>query len=782
MIFMNAFSPFSNSGWIRSNIEENENSSAQAPLFRKTFNLDVYPISASLAITAFGLYDCRINGVPVGDQLLSPGWTDYRVKCHYQTFQVSNLLNLGENVISVILGDGWFCGHIGWIDRQNYGNFPSFIAQLDILDQSGLHIVSTDETWKTVSGHILENDLIMGETCDARMQPQGWACPGFDDAAWFDAKSEGAIDIRFEISPAPPIRRIAEIPPLTCRASGSSSRLYDFGQNFSGRVRIEVEAPCGTEVVLRFGETVNEDGSLYTENLRRARVTDRYICAGTGVEMWEPMFTFHGFRYVEAAGLGPDTRFGILGIVMHSDMEMTGHFSCSNPLLNQLQSNIVWSQRSNFLDVPTDCPQRDERLGWTGDAQVFLRTACFNMNVHGFFKKWLSDIRDAQCPDGGIPCVAPTIPHMTESPFYDGGAGWSDAIIICPWTIYQYYGDIEVLKENYDSMKRYMSFLDIRWDLDGKRLANTDRFWGGYGDWLALDGSDCLQGGTSHELIALAFYAYDCDLMVKSSTAIGNVEDSNKFLSLGNKVRAEFCNRFVLSDGTLLSNTQTANVLALNFRMVPEELRERLVSELVNDIELRDFHLSTGFVGTPYLLDVLEESGQIGVAYKLIEQETFPSWLFPIKNGATTIWERWDGWTVEGGMQDKGMNSFNHYAYGAVGSWMYRIIAGIDFDEKVPGCRSVIFRPRPGGSLTFAKGSLITLFGTLAIEWNLIGDCLQIQITVPIEMTAVFVSPSGFSTNERVFGVGSYSFEVSRAQRFASNDERVLIDSYCLDA
>lgn len=729
-----------------------------APYLRRVFHLGRKIKTARLAITALGLYEGMINGQRIGEDALAPGWTDYTKRVAFQSYNVTHLLREGENVLGAILGDGWYCGHIAWANRQIYGDRPCLKAQLEVEFVDGSHTrVATDELWRTANGPILENDLVGGESYDARLELIAWSEPGYDDRVWQDVLVVTPPDIAVTVRLGPPVRQIQERHPISIQELPNnwpeSGWLFDFGQNFIGRIRLKVKAARGVTLTIRHAEMLNPDGTLYTENLRTAKATDYYTCKSDETETWEPRFTFHGFRYAFVTGLQPGQTIETTGIVLHSAMAETGSFECSQPLLNQLQSNIVWGQKSNFLEVPTDCPQRDERLGWTGDAQVFIRTACFNMDVQGFFRKWMQDVRDAQRDSGAVPTVAPKSDFLSHQ-VADGGPAWADAIIICPWTIYLCYGDKYILEENYNSMRRYMQFLSDHRCKDFIRSHPDVDPWGGFGDWLALDGSGKNEGGTPHDLIGTSFFAYDAEIMARVAEILGNKADAEHFRVLRKQIVLAFQNRFATPEGLLASATQTAYVLALHFGLLPEPARKTAAWELVRDIKRRDFHLATGFVGTPYLLDVLEENGYLDVAYRLLEQETFPSWLFPVKNGATTIWERWDGWTPDKGFQDKAMNSFNHYAYGAVGAWMYRTVAGIDLDPSEPGYRHIIFRPRPGGSLTSAKAKLQTPHGETGIRWKLDGGKLDMELTVPKNAHATLYPPAGYECRERRFNAG----------------------------
>ncbi|MEI6035644.1 MAG: family 78 glycoside hydrolase catalytic domain [Verrucomicrobiae bacterium] len=747
--------------WISSPVLGGPRTVSPAVYYRRGLRIEGGgPARAFLHITALGIFECEINGRRVGNEVFAPGWTDYRQRVYYRTYDVTSLLRDGENVLGVILGDGWFSGHVAEKDRQLYGEHPSFLAVLEA--HSGGQpavLVRTDAGWSYSCGPILENDLIMGESYDARRELGGWSSPGCS-GAWLPATIQPAPDIVIERSPGPPVRRMESLPGRALAAPPDVSwlpfcRRYDFGQNFSGRVRLRATGKRGLHLQIRHAETLKPDGSLYTENLRSARATDQYTLKGEGLEEWEPRFTFHGFRYAEITwqGAAADLQIESLeGIVLHSDTPRTGEFECSHPLLNQLAKNILWGQKSNFLEVPTDCPQRDERLGWTGDAQVFIRTAAFFMDVRGFFHKWLQDMRDAQGSDGAVPAFIPFTGSFGSAG--DGGTAWADATFICPWTIYLCYGDTEILREHYASMAAYHDFLGAHRVKDHIRSHPEIDGWGGFGDWLALDGSGVSSGGTPKDLIGTAFYAYATDILSQAAGILGKCDDSALYRALHREILEAFARRFVTPDGLVVGGTQTGYVLALHFGLVPEALRSSAASELVRLIVRNGNRIGTGFVGTPYILHVLEANGHLDVAYRLLEQEAFPSWLFPVKNGATTIWERWDGWTPEKGFQDHGMNSFNHYAYGAVGDWLVSSVAGLDIEE--PGYRSIRFKPRPGGSLTRARASLLTGFGRASIGWEIEAGELLLHLDVPAGSRAALDLPPACGQAPLALGSGAH--------------------------
>lgn len=719
--------------WIGSWVVGGPRTMAPAPYLRKEFIIDRPVANARLYVTALGLYEFEINGQPVGDYVFAPGRTDYRYRVQYQVYDVTSLLQSGTNAMGAILGDGWYCGHIHSDPRQYYGDRPRLFAQLMIDCADGTtRVIATDNTWKTSTGPIRSSDLLMGEDYDARLEMPGWSKPGFDDSKWQAVEIFPDPGIAIVAMRSPPVRRIQELKPISPPVRFNRRRwIFDLGQNMVGRVRIRINGPAGAHIVIRHAEMLDKDGSLYTQALRTARATDYYTKKSDEEEVYEPHFTFHGFRYVEVKGIsGEPTADTLRGIVLHSGITPTGSFECSDPLVNRLQQNIVWSQKGNFLEIPTDCPQRDERLGWTGDAQVFIRTAAFNMDVAGFFTKWLRDMADAQGPDGRIPSVVPDCPSI----YGEGGPAWADAAIICPWTIWQCYGDRRILEDCWPMMTRFMDFLQA----NCRNFIRADEHWKwkGYGDWLSIDAH------TPHDLIGTAFYAYCAKLMSSMAKALRKYDQAEKYQRLFEDVRRAWQKRFIQPDGSIVGKTQTAYVLALHFDLVPAELRPRVMQDLVSDIESRGMHLSTGFVGTPYLNQVLTDNGRADVAYALLLQKTCPSWLYPVTQGATTIWERWDGWTQERGFNDAGMNSYNHYAYGAVGAWMYAYVAGIQLDPDQPGYKHIIICPHIGGGLTCAKASLNCMYGLIESSWQVEGNLLHLNVTIPANTTATIHIPT----------------------------------------
>ncbi len=763
--------------WIGAALTGGPRTNVPAPYLRKSFNLPTSVKSARLYITSLGLYECSINGQIVGEDVLTPGWTDYGKRIQYKVYDVTDLLHEGENALGAILGDGWAAGFVGMGERQRYVDRPRLLAQLEATLADGRTVViASDRTWKQQFGPLLENDLLMGEAYDARLEMPGWNEPGFDDRRWLGVELFGDNGAALVATNGPTVRRIQELTPIADpveqRSFISTKYTFDLGQNMVGRVRFKGSAPAGTTITLRFAEVLDADGNLYTTNLRAARCTDYYTFKGEGEEIWEPKFTFHGFRYVELSGYpGPASRDTVTGVVLHSEMAQTGDFACSDETVNQLQHNILWGQKGNFVDVPTDCPQRDERLGWTGDIQVFVRTAAFNMDVAGFMTKWAHDVADAQTEPGSIPAVVPV-----AFPLLDGGPAWADACIICPWTIYLCYGDTRILAENYGVMTRFMDYL-LSVSPGFIRCAPEFEGFPGFGDWLSINAN------TPRDLIGTAFLAYDANLMAQIAKVLGKTRGAARYRKLFADVKKAFGARFLkggkrlsstaptsearrmmdgadaisrgnlkamdygpvtsqVFDADFFTPTQTAYALALHFDLLPARMRPVAAAELVADIERRNMHLSTGFVGAPYLPHALSSNGQIETAYALLHQKSWPSWLYPVTQGATTIWERWDGYTEENGFQDPGMNSFNHYAYGSIGAWLYNTVAGVEIDPAQPGYKHAILRPLPSGGLTHASVRLQTMYGELVSEWKLADSVFSWRVVVPPNTSATAHVPA----------------------------------------
>lgn len=716
--------------WITFKLPEDGEGNEPSQLLRKSFAAKGPVKSARIYATSLGIYRLFLNGKPADDTLFAPGWTSYGKRLQYQTYDVTELLRLGDNVLGVMLGNGWFKGNLAWQNQRNiYGSERAALLQLHLTyEDGGEEIVATDGSWHANGGPVLMSELYHGETYDARKERSGWNEAGFDDGDWKPAARLEWSKNMLLAQENDPCRIVQELRPVEVIRTPNGETVLDMGQNMVGWMRFTVECDAGTVITLKHAEVLDREGNFYVGNLRSAKQTISYTCKGGGSETYEPFFSFQGFRYVKVEGLNNEGEASLLnrfvGCVIHTDMEQTGGFRCSDELVNQLQSNILWGQKGNFLDVPTDCPQRDERLGWTGDAQVFIRTAAYNMNVVPFFEKWLKDLMADQLPNGGVPHV---IPHVLR-PTDHSSAAWADAAVICPWTLYECYGDTRVLEVQYESMKAWVEH--VRAQGDNEFLWNTGFH---FGDWLALDapGDSCL-GATPSDLIATAFYAYSSKLLAKAADALGKRDDAERYAALSQKVAEQFRREFVTPSGRVAAPTQTAYVLALMFDLLEEKDREPAAAKLAKYIEDNKDHLTTGFVGTPYLCFVLTRYGYTDLAYRLVLQKEYPSWLYSVTKGATTIWEHWDGIKPDGTFWSDSMNSYNHYAYGAVGDWLYRVACGIDTDERKPGYKRIRIEPQLGAELSFAEASFESMYGTVKVRWEKLPDGrLAVDVVIP---------------------------------------------------
>jgi alpha-L-rhamnosidase len=712
-----------------------------APYLRRAFTVDKRVVSARLHVTALGLYEARLNGHRVGDEFLAPGWTDYNQRVLYQAYDVTGLLRAGENVLGAIIADGWYAGYAGFDAKRagaHYGSFPELLAQLVITFADGdEQRIVTDEHWQSAVGAVRHADLLMGERHDLRLETRGWDAPGFTETdGWRPVRCRGrSAAVTLAADPAPPVRVTEEIRPVGISRLAGAGWIVDFGQNLTGWIRLRADGPAGTTIRVRHAEVLDADGGLYTANLRTARQTDEYVLDG-GPAVLEPRFTQHGFRYAEITGYPGDLDpADVIARVVHSDIEVSGTFESSEAWLEQLSRIIDWGQRGNFISVPTDCPQRDERLGWLGDAQVFARTACYNRDVAAFFAKWLDDVADAQLESGAFTDVAPRL--TLGGP---GAPAWGDAGVIVPWTVWKMYGDTGLVRRHFGAMTAFMDFIE-RANPDYLRARELGS---GYNDWLAPGPDD-----TPPELLATAYWAFNASLMGEMAAAIGRDDDAAGYRALRAKIGAAFADAFVGEDGQIASGTQTAYVLGLHMELIPSELRSAAASHLVAAIRAADWHLTTGFIGVGYLLPVLSSCGYSDVAWRLLSQRTFPSWRFMADHGATTIWERWDGWTPEHGFQSPWMNSFNHYTLGSVGEWLYRFALGIDQEPGTAGFGQLLVRPHPGGNLAWARGSYRSVRGTIRTGWERAGDWFTFRAEIPPNVTASVRIPSGHAAKVR---------------------------------
>jgi alpha-L-rhamnosidase len=725
-------------GWIEPNLPDDLTQSGPAPMLRREFKLQGKVARARAYVTSHGLYELQVNGRRVGDELFTPGWTSYNKRLQYQAYDVTPLLAAGDNAVGVVLANGWYRGELmGGVNRRNvYGSKLALLLQIDVTYTDGRReSVVSDGGWKAATGPILMSEIYHGETYDARLERPGWTRPGFDDSGWSAVATADHRKDTLVASAGPQVKRIEELRPVKILKTPAGDTVLDLGQNMVGWPRLHVQGPAGTTVALRWAEVLDKAGNLYTENLRVAKQTVRYTLKGGGAETFEPHFTFFGGRYVAVDGYpGELTLDSVKGVVIHSVIPEGGSFESSSALLNQLQHNIRWGQKGNFLDVPTDCPQRNERMGWTGDAQAFARTAAFNYDVAAFFTKWLGDVAADQYDNGSVPHVIPDALTRPANPAA-GATGWADAAVIVPWTLYLSYGDKRILETQYPSMTRWLDYVRGR--------AGDDYVWDGdfhFGDWLAYtapsrEARSYPGATTSKDLIATAFYAHSTDLVQRIARLIGREQDAARYATELAKIKQAFNAEFVSDRGRVGDASQTAYVLALQFDLLPEALRPLAAKRLAEEVRTRK-HLTTGFLGTPYLCHVLSRYGYLDEAYLLLNREEYPSWLYPVKQGATTIWERWDGQKPDGTFQDASMNSFNHYAYGAIGEWMYRVMAGIEIDEAAPGYERILIQPRPGGGFTRVKAAHETPYGRVSSAWTLEGGRFALDVEVPPNTTA----------------------------------------------
>ncbi|GAA3934926.1 alpha-L-rhamnosidase [Actinomadura viridis] len=700
---------------------------------RRPFTPGAAPVRARLYVTARGLYEMRLNGTRVGDGELAPGWTDYRDRVDYQVHDVTASLRDGENVLAATVADGWWSGFTGFDPRRSgahYGTFPQLLAELHVEYAGGAtEVIGTGPEWRTARGPIRYADLLMGECHDLRRETPGWDRPGFgeDPGAWRAAAVTGDDHDLLTASVAQPVRAVRELAPRAVTRLGERVHLVDFGQNFAGRVRLTVRGlPSGARVTIRHGEALDDGGALYTDNLRTAAATDVLIAGGAAETVFEPRFTYHGFRYAEITGLEEIDPAGVRGVVLHSDTPWAGEFTCSDPGVERLHHAIAWGQRSNFVSVPTDCPQRDERLGWLADAQVFLPTACLNADVAAFFDGWLREVRGAQSPAGCFTNVAPRLAGVAD----EGAPGWADAGVLVPWHLYTVYGDERVLERSFDSMAAWIDFVHRH---------NPDLVWRHrvgphFADWLA-------PAPTPREVVATAYFARSTDLTARTAEIIGRDEDARRYGALAAHIRKTFTERFVTGGGRIEGDTQTAYLLALAFDLLPEELVPHAVERLVTLVREAGPGVTTGFLGVGLIAPVLDAHGHADLAHALLRRTDPPSWLYPLRHGATTIWERWDGYTEERGFQAAAMNSFNHYALGSVGEWLYRGVAGLDQAPGSVGYRELLVRPRPG-RLTSARASYESVRGTVAAGWTLRDGVFTLEVTVPPGASATVHIPT----------------------------------------
>lgn len=725
-------------------------------LVRREFTLDRRVVSARLYATAHGVAEPEINGVRVGDDVLGPGWTVYPSRLLYRTYDVTALLLPGRNAIGAWLGDGWYRGRLGFHGgtRDIYGTDQSWLAQLEIThDDGSVTVIATDHTWTAAAGPILTSSLYDGETYDARLYQPGWSRPA-GGAGWQPVRTHHRDLSTLVAADWPPIRCTQEIRPVTIDSRRDGTHVIDFGQNLVGRLAVTVDGPAGVTITMRHAE-VMVDGELATTPLRQARATDTYVLAGNGPERWEPRFTIHGFRYAEITGWpGPLDAEAITARVLHNDMPRLGTFACDNPLVQRLHDNVVWSMRGNFVGLPTDCPARDERLGWTGDVQIFAPTAAFLYDCTALIDSWLADVAAEQLPDGTVPWYVPVIPGGPEWTPIRPGAAWGDVVTLTPWALYQSTGDVELLRRHHGAATAWVDLLD--------RLAGGGHLWDrGFqlGDWLDPTAPPDRPGAsaTDPHLIATAYFAWSAHHVALAAAVLDKTDDAARYEKLAGEVAQAFRDRYVLTDGTLTSDSPTAYVVAIAFGLLDQEGRRRAGARLAELVASNGYRIATGFVGTPLICDALTATGHLDAAYRLLTQTECPSWLYPVTRGATTIWERWDSLRPDGTLNSDGMTSFNHFALGAVADWLHRVVAGIA--PATPGYRRITFHPRPGGGLTFASAAHDTPHGTARIAWHLVGENMRVDLAVPPGCTADVLLPD---TDPYELGPGTHHAVVPR--------------------
>lgn len=724
---------------------------APAAHLRKEFRLE-RPVRRAIAIaSALGLYELRLNGRRVGDHVLAPEWTSYRKRVQYQAHDVTGLLRRGENAVGAILADGWYAGRIGihWIAdgpaRRIYGPRPLFLLQIEVeLEDGTRETIVSDGTWKaTWDGPIRRACILDGETVDLRRDLPGWDAPGFDDAAWNPVREETGVEARLVAQPNEPIRAIEDVRPAALSEPSPGVFIYDVGRNVVGWCRLRTRGPAGTRVVLRHAEMLASDGNVYTENLRSAAQADELILAGKGEETFEPRFTYHGFRYVEVRGLAErPTLDSLVARVVSSSMPLAATFECSSEGVTRLMGNVLATLRGNLHGVPTDCPQRDERLGWMGDAQVVSPTACFFLDMGAFWTKWLRDLRDDQARDGRFPDFAPH-PYDPDSRF-SAAPGWADAGAIVPWVAWVHYGDRRLLEESFDAARRWVEYI---------RSRSPELIWAtgrgnDYNDWLngdrlKLDGWPVKGAEVPKEVFATAHFARSTDLVARMARALGRDDEAARYGELAADIRKAFARAFVKEDGTILGGTQAGYALSLGFDLLPEELREKAAAHLVSGIEAYRGRASTGIHATIRLLLELSRRGRHDLACRIVTGRDVPSWLYMVDQGATTIWERWDGHVAGRGFQDPGMNSFNHFAFGSVGEWVWRTVVGLEPDEERPGYEHFFVRPRPGGDIRWARATHDSIRGRIAVSWTSEPEEFSLALEVPANAAATVTLPVG---------------------------------------
>lgn len=720
-----------------------------AAYFRREFEVTGQPLRATLLITALGIVVPYVNGNRIGDEVLAPGWTSYRHRLAVSRYDVTSLLDKGANAVGAVVGEGWAVGALTWDNlRHNYADRPALYLQLEIEYPDRTEVITSDEQFRVGTGGVRANGIYAGETYDARLEPQGWTTTGFDDSDWSSAKAFEWPLATLVIADFPPIRRTEELSPVDLRVTKHGTTIVDFGQNISGWVRLKVSGEAGSTITLRHAEVLTPDGRLEIETNRTAAATDRYVLAGDWVEVWEPQFTFHGFRYVEVEGWpGNLDAEALQAVVVHSDMKRVGWFDTSDDLVSRLHENTVWSMRDNFVGVPTDCPQRDERMGWTGDLNAFSTTATFLYDVRGVLGSWLKDLALEQRESGNVPHTVPDVMTTPSSPT----ALWSDVAVSLPWELYQEYGDPSIIENSYESMAAFIR--QVQAQLDDRGLWSSGFQ---FGDWLDPDApaSNAAGGKTDRYLVATAFLVKTTREMMSTAEILGHAEDAAEFRTMHQRVRDGFRREYVTPAGRVVNETATAYALAIMFGILDEGQKQLAGTRLAEITKKSKYRISTGFAGTPLVTEALSSTGQLSTAYKLLLQKECPSFLYPVTMGATTIWERWDSIRPDGTLNSTGMTSLNHYALGAVASWLHRVVGGLQ--RLSPGWKDVRIAPQPGGGLTWARTGHETPRGRIEVGWSIAADAVTVEVDVPEGTSASVLLPLHPDCAEEIVGAGSH--------------------------
>jgi alpha-L-rhamnosidase len=724
---------------------EDAGGSSAAALFRKEFTVSREIRAARLYASAKGIYEAFCNGRRVGDEVLSPGFTEYRSRLLFQTYDVSGHIVKGVNALGLLAAPGWYKGDMV-SSRNHFGSRTAVIAQLRLEYADGsVEIIPTGEDWTCAPAPLLFSEIYHGEIYDARLEQPGWDRGGFSGAAWKPALVESGDPGILTPRDGLPVKEQEFLKPVRFFVTPRGERVIDFGQNISGWVRFKVRGRAGDRVKIRHAEILDSAGNFYTENLRKARQTVEYILRGDGIESYHPHCSFQGFQYIavdEYPGEIDIDNFEAAAI--YSDMRSAGEFSCSHSLVNRFVQNVRWSLKDNFVDIPSDCPQRDERLGWTGDANIFSRASCFLMETVPFFRKWMRDMAESQFPDGRIPHVVPDVLNGigrrdAGTAANAGACAWADAVAGIPWMLYTYFNDRVILEELYPAMKKWVEYIRSV-SRDGLLFDTGSHF----GDWVALDAKEgSYSGATPNDLSATVYYAYSVEILARSAAVLGKTDDAGRYRKLREDIGAAFKNEFFTPNGRLAARTQTACILALNFGLCPPEYKKRCLETLTALLAENNNHLTTGFLGTPYSLKVLSENGRLDLAYELLLKEDFPSWLYQVNRGATTVWEHWDGLKPDGTMWSPDMNSFNHYAYGAVVDWVFSVVGGIDTDGQRPGFARSILKPCPGPGIDWAETVYESGYGKIKLRWEISGGNMNISAEIPPNTDAKLIFPGG---------------------------------------